>query len=666
MFDRRWQMLAAMMAALTAAAAPELKDFAPLDRNDQGKVVFVYDFEPGAKNPRVPAPYRIIKGEGVTGGGGLVLSRTDPDAKYVFFKKDIKGLEPGKSYRLSIMTRVRDLRGGNGKPVSGRFYAAGFDFHGNGKYISSNYIRPKAVNGESDWQTNSTVFVMRKDYDKVQLVLFLKKPFTCRQLVWDNVKLERLGDNLSVYPLLPKQLRPDKRGYVKLRVVDFAAKRELTAFARTPDGREFHAPVRNGIAEFTLGELPPGINTVRFFVCDVKAKKVVDEREYPFNATDAAPPAGAVATDESGRLTVDGKPFFPLGFYLEWPQAFNEKHAELLRDAGANTLLPYRSFRMRFPDNKGKESVAALRRSLDFVQRYGFKVIFGMLEVNTRSGITLDQFDGAAGREAVIDRIVNGIKDHPALLGWYVSDENPINEMGKVTDLRFRIGRLDPFHPVATLTNIADNYIWFGPTGDFMMIDPYPIVNNESQSMSRIRASFEKQHAEGRMGVWWVPQTFNWGIYRRTEKYSDFRYPTAEDMRAQTLLALNCRARGIIFYAYESIRRHDAFDPGASKWFWPQVRSIVALAKELEPFFLADEPPRPVELRSTGASHVEAKRHKAAGREIVVITSDGPGEGVAVLNVGRDGLKSRFGKTAALGGGKYEFRGMNMAGDILE
>ena len=30
--------------------------------------------------------------------------------------------------------------------------------------------------------------------------------------------------------------------------------------------------------------------------------------------------------------------------------------------------------------------------------------------------------------------------------------------------------------------------------------------------------------------------------------------------------------------------------------------------------------------------------------------------GGAVLNVGRDGLKSRFGKTKALGGGKYEYR----------
>ena len=663
-----WRLfLAALTVGSTVSAAPKLGDFTALSKDDQGKVVFIYTFEPGGRNPRVPKPYKIIKGEGVTGGGGLVLSRPKAGDKYVFFKRDFKNLEPGRNYKLSVMTRVRGMRhAATGKPVSGKVSLAGFDFHGGGKYMGSSYIRQKIDKGERDWQTDEMVFTMRKEYDKAQMVLFLKRPYTCRQVVWDNVKLERLGENLSIYPVLPKQLRLDAEGKIKLRVVDMGSARALAAFAVTADGRELYAPVEDGFAEFALGKLPEGVHNVKFFVGDPKQKKVIGEAKFPFTVTVAAPPEGAVATDETGRVTVDGKPFFPLGFYLERPNEFNAEHAKWLREAGANTVLPYRSYQMRLPESKGGYSVSALRKSLDFMRDNGLKVIFGMLEVNTRSGITLDSFDGAKGRAAVIGRIVGGLKDHPALLGWYISDENPISEMGKVADLRFRISRLDPFHPVATLTNIADNYIWYGPTGDFMMIDPYPIVDESSQSMTRIRLSFEKQQRESRMGVWWVPQTFNWGIYRRTEKYSDFRYPTEEDMRAQLLLALNFRARGIIFYAYESIRRHDKFDPGASEWFGAQVKRICLLAKELTPFFLAEEKPTAVALESTGASKVEAKLHTAGGKSIVVVTSDGPGEGIAVLNVGRDGLKSRFGKTRALGDGKYEFRGMNMSGDLLE
>ena len=37
-----------------------------------------------------------------------------------------------------------------------------------------------------------------------------------------------------------------------------------------------------------------------------------------------------------------------------------------------------------------------------------------------------------------------------------------------------------------------------------------------------------------------------------------------------------------------------------------------------------------------------------------------------MLYVGRDDHKYRFGKTKALGGGNYEFRGMNMSSNILE
>ena len=657
--------LLAMLGIVSAAsAAPKLGDFAPLDKKDQGEIVFLYDFEKAGK---APAPYKIVKGEGVTGGGGLVLERPKPIKKYVFYGRNIKGLEPGKFYKLTVMVRAEGIRNSRGELVTGRADIAGFDFSGGGKYLSSNYVRLRAAKGDFDWTTGSITFMMRPEYDKVQLVLFLKKPFTCRKIAWDNVKLEKIGENLSIYPVLPKQLVLDDAGYVKLRVVDVSVKRKLVAFARTPDGKTFCSQVSNGFAEFKLGKQPAGINQVTFFVGDVKAKKIVAERAFPLNVVTAAGPEGSVTTDESGRLCVDGKPFFPVGFYLEWPIAFNAKHAEILRDAGVNTVLPYHSYSMTMPVNKGKPSVKNLRRSLDFLRSYGFKTIFGMLEINTRSRVTLDKFDGAEGREAVIRRIVDGIKDHPGLLAWYISDENPISEMDKVTDLRFRIGALDPYHPVATLTNIPDNYIWFGPTGDFMMIDKYPIRDERDQSMSRIRECFEIQARESRMGMWWVPQGFNWGIYRRGEKYADFRYPTEEEMRAQALLSLNFRARALIFYAYESVRRHDKFDPGASKWFWPRVKAVTLLAKELSPFFLATAVPTQVKLTSKGESFVEAKLHKADdGKEIVVITSDGPGAGVAVLDVGRDGLKSRFGLTKALGNGKYEFRGMNMASDILE
>ena len=160
---RSWQFLLAVLTASSAAsAAPKLGDFKPLNKEDQGKVVFVYTFEPDVKNPRVPKPYKIVKGEGVTGGGGLVLSRPKASDKYVFFKRDFKNLEPGRNYKLSVMTRVRGMRhAATGKPVNGRVSLIGFDFHGGDKYMGSSYIRSKIVKGEKDWTTDEMVFTMR-------------------------------------------------------------------------------------------------------------------------------------------------------------------------------------------------------------------------------------------------------------------------------------------------------------------------------------------------------------------------------------------------------------------------------------------------------------------------------------------------------------------------
>ena len=137
-------------------------------------------------------------------------------------------------------------------------------------------------------------------------------------------------------------------------------------------------------------------------------------------------------------------------------------------------------------------------------------------------------------------------------------------------------------------------------------------------------------------------------------------------MRSQVLFALNQRARAIIFYSYDSVWRHDKFDEGASKWFWPQVQTATKLAKELTSFFLVVGEPKEVKLTQTGKSKIEAKLHRAGDKTIVAVTADGPGDAKAVLNVGITGLRSRYGRTRELGGGKYEFTAKNISSDLLE
>ena len=55
------------------------------------------------------------------------------------------------------------------------------------------------------------------------------------------------------------------------------------------------------------------------------------------------------------------------------------------------------------------------------------------------------------------------------------------------------------------------------------------------------------------------------------------------------------------------------------------------------------------------------------GKTKVLIVSLGPGKSSADIFVpGKPNLKSRFGKTVNLGGGRYRFTGLHVTSDVLE
>ncbi len=524
--------------------------------------------------------------------------------------------------------------------------------------------------GECDGQTLEGTFTM--EGARPMLVFFLKE-FSVEACHWDNVSITHEGrqGNL-IYPILPKMLRVDKDGALKMRTALMNSdddEKDFVLFAQLPDKREFVSTIIDSFSTFKLGQLPEGLTTVRFLLGDKKSRKIVTQAEYPFQFTTAAPPEGAVTLDESGRAFIDGKPFFPLGMFWENVNMM-PPDIERMKAMGVNCVLPYRAFRFRLPEKQGPNtSIAEIRRSMDILHKNGIKLIFSMLDVYGHLG-DVKRFEGVEGMYNIIRVTVNGLKDHPALLGWYISDENPLKDIPMLLKMRLLISELDPFHPVFTLTNLTRNYVFFAPTGDVFLADNYPIHNEKSQSMRSIRNSFLTSEREARIGLWWLPQIFNWGIYqcpRTKQPYSDTRYPTEEEMRSHNLLALNHRARAVIPYAYNSVFRHDAYDPGASQRFWPLVANVMKVTKELEPFFIESAEPVKLFEQKIGDSVVEARLHTADDqRQVVIITADGPGAVKAVIKVGKAGLKSRFGHTKDLGDGSYEFSAMNTASDVLD
>ena len=654
----------------------KLADFEPFEKNAvnnaEKSTIVSLDFEDGIPSGMELAKgYKCGRGFGENGNGGLILQR-GPGEEYVFSRLLVTGMKAGNVYRFSASVKLEGVRMKDGKLLADRQVpVVGFDFHDSKRnYLSSSYFSAHVKNGECDWQHLEGTFAM--EGTKPILVFFLKD-FSCTACQWDNVsiKLEGKQENV-IYPILPKMLRIDTDGTVKMRTALMNKEedeKDFVLFAQLPDKREFVSNITDSISHFKLGQLPEGVTKVRFLLGDRKSGRIVTQVEYPFQFTTATPPEGTVSLDESGRAFIDGKPFFPLGMFWENVNMM-PPDIERMKSMGVNCVLPYRAFRFRLPEKQGPNtSIAEIRRSMDILHKNGMKLIFSMLDVYGRLG-DVKRFEGVEGMDNIIRVTVNGLKDHPALLGWYISDENPLSDLPMLLNMRFLISELDPFHPVYTLTNHTRDYVLFAPTGDVFLADCYPISNEQSQSMSAIRNCFIASERDSRIGLWWLPQIFNWGIYRcpkTKQPYSDTRYPTEEEMRSHNLLSLNHRARAVIPYAYNSVGRHDAYDPGASQRFWPLVSNVMILLKELEPFFIETAESTKLFEERIGASVVEARLHTADNqRQIVVITADGPGEVKAVIKVGRKGWKSRFGHTKDLGDGSYEFTASNTASDVLE
>lgn len=62
----------------------------------------------------------------------------------------------------------------------------------------------------------------------------------------------------------------------------------------------------------------------------------------------------------------------------------------------------------------------------------------------------------------------------------------------------------------------------------------------------------------------------------------------------------------------------------------------------------------------------QLKAWNANGKTAVAVVGIGPGESIAEFTIpGRDNLKSHYGATRNLGGGKYRFTGKDISSDVL-
>ena len=621
---------------------------------------------------RYPAGFRTAPGEGRNGTTALFYERTDPN-EYPLYSIPLKNLLPEKFYTVTAWVRGENLQAtGSDKNIG----AICVEYSQDGKWAAGGvYYSTNNIGG--DWQRIEAIF---KTPPEVATGWQTALEFYLRQKVIGKIWFDDVEVRQTTIPGATVLTRPDRLsffgddGRFALRVESVPNNSRIVAtiinggknrdVLLKPDGLDFRGDA---------GKLEPGPVEIAVKIADMDNKVVVGEETFYLAAyPETTPPKNACTIDEFGRAIVDGKPFMPLGVY----GFANEANYRRLKEAGFNCLQLYNSLELK-GNVDHKDSIKNVQEGLDLIDKHGLKLIFSLKDQFSHNGGARKKWGDAEGIDAVSELAVKTVKDHPALLAWYISDEELRTDVPIIVALRQLISRLDPWHPTWTLTYRYDDLPYYGISGDTIGVDPYPIDDKPiEQSIKHVKTAMTAGRSTG-LPVWVVPQIFNWGIYKLRDNpkaFADSHFPTLEEMRAMALYAAMLGAKGFVFYSnFDIMQRYDQLLPGSGEREWAKVVEMVKPVKELEPFILSMRQPLEIAVESEPKDAVEAGAlfDDAGNVRVIIIGTGGKAKGTftlpeSVTKLNKEPLRSKFGKTKSLGSGRYEFVVEAVDSDILE
>ncbi|MGB9677746.1 MAG: hypothetical protein ACPLZ9_03920, partial [Candidatus Ratteibacteria bacterium] len=160
----------------------------------------------------------------------------------------------------------------------------------------------------------------------------------------------------------------------------------------------------------------------------------------------------------------------------------------------------------------------------------------------------------------VITEKINSVKDHPALLFYYLTDEPEVRSLSAnlLKEVYELIKRLDPYHPVQITNDTVKGIETYIECADMFLPDPYvcPLVDGSlTRPMTYIIPFMEeiKKAGKKRKFVGITPQIFDYGkVYASRPPYStrNNRAPTFVEERCMNYLAIIYGAKGFNYFVY--------------------------------------------------------------------------------------------------------------------
>jgi hypothetical protein len=307
----------------------------------------------------------------------------------------------------------------------------------------------------------------------------------------------------------------------------------------------------------------------------------------------------AVWLDSNQVLHLNGKPTFFIGFYNTTKQFcsrnedFNseEESARLTKIAEAPMTgninywfwCPGTETRRRYLGEMAKHGIWFLDTVNNAYPPYPKTPCVAELlanagtELNSRE--TMDRYLSRLGE--FMGRQI------PNFLGWYVMDERSFSDVPRHFHQYETLRKADPVHPTYGVSNQPEQLHFWRDTLDVVGVDPYPLMNMKAGNPLTLAADWTRAAVEATHGsrpVWTVIQFF--------QGWSTDRWPTAEELRTMSLMAITEGARGVWYW---SLGHRGLLDAGAKQEeYWQRLLSVTKELKSLEPGLVAPDAPQVV------------------------------------------------------------------------
>ncbi len=557
----------------------------------------------------LPPLYRVVDREGMNGTRGVLFENVS-DRKSHGFPKMKLPLEAGKCYEYSIWIKSENAT------TRPRIMVEWYD--ANGKWLGGSYhpvdagthdwreVKDKTPPIPSDAKSCFLGFDVAKGgqgkvwFDDVSVKLFEHEPFggfysSCyRDIASEGEVVFYAAINLKDHPFAKVMI-----GYLDAEGIA----RHLPATRIGTDA---------AILKVNAAHLAKGTHPVMCEVVDGDGTRL-GGGSLMFTRVSKLPNR-RVWIDSKRRTIVDGKPFFPVGIYLN---GVNDKFSQLtnFRTGPFNCIMPYH---------------APSAQWLDWLRTQGIEVIYPINNIWPWHDYRPKGVETDDDAQTAVEREVNAVKDHPAILAWYVNDEISIEKFPQLLARQKLLERIDPGHPTWTVLYQVSSIREYYPTFDIIGSDPYPIPHG---SIGTVAAWTRTTYNEvmGLKPIWQVPQAFSWGDWSR-KKGDTRRFPTREELDNMTWQCIANGANGIVYWCYRLLYQNGKFRVDR----WADICAAANGVKPYAPVFLSEED-APKVRGATESLSVRAWRYQGDVYLAVVNNTRNPVKGeIGVDNV--DGM----------------------------